>query len=130
MDSLTDSRTATAARSRGRAIAYWVTTLLIAAEMLVAGMSGILRIPYARDMMQHLGYPDCVNSLLGVWYALGGLALLVPGLPRLDIRMLIGPLILLGLAFASLTLRTISRRLAAPRWRALGQECAVMEIGP
>ncbi|MGH3523915.1 MAG: DoxX family protein, partial [Mycobacterium sp.] len=79
MASLTDARTAAATPSRGGAIAYWITTALLAAEMLVGGMWGILQIPYTRDMMQHLGYPDYFNVLLGVWYALGGVALLVPG---------------------------------------------------
>jgi hypothetical protein len=83
MASLADVRTAASATSRGRTITYWVTTALLAAEMLVGGMWGILRIPYAREMMQHLGYPDYFNLLLGVWYALGGVVLLVPGFPRL-----------------------------------------------
>ena len=57
-----DSETA-AAPSRGRAIAYWATTALLAAEMLIGGTWGILQIRYTRDMMQHLGYPDYFNVL-------------------------------------------------------------------
>ena len=137
MARLTDSRSA--APSRGRAIAYWVTTALLAAEMLVGGMWGILQIPYTRDMMQHLGYPDYFNVLLGVWYTLGGVALLVPGFPRLKewayagatfvytgaivshlavgdhARMLVAPLFFLGLTCASWALRPAPRRLATAR---------------
>jgi hypothetical protein len=37
MAGITDARTATVAPSRNRAIAYWVTTALLAAEMLIGG---------------------------------------------------------------------------------------------
>lgn len=57
--------------------------MLLAAEMLVGGMWGILRIPYAREMMAHLGYPGYFTELLGVWYVLGGVALLTQRFPRL-----------------------------------------------
>jgi uncharacterized membrane protein YphA (DoxX/SURF4 family) len=124
---------------RPRLIAYWVTTVVLAGEMLAGGMWGILRIPYARDMMQHLGYPDYFTVLLGVWYALGGVALLAPGFPRLkewayagativytgavvshlavddQVRMLVGPLFFLCLTFASWALRPPSRRLPTTR---------------
>jgi uncharacterized membrane protein YphA (DoxX/SURF4 family) len=135
MASLADSRAAAVAPSRGRAIAYWITTVPLAAEMLMGGMWGILRIPYAREMMQHLGYPDYFNVFLGIWYALGGVALLSPGFPRLKewayagatfvftgaivshlsvddhVRMLVAPLFFLGLSVASWALRPASRRL-------------------
>lgn len=135
MSSVTDARTASAAPSRNRAIAYWVTTALLAAEMLVGGAWGILRIPYVREMMLDLGYPDYFVVLLGAWYALGGVALLAPGFPRLKewayagatfvytgaivshlavddpVRMLVAPSLFLGLTFASWALRPPSRRL-------------------
>jgi uncharacterized membrane protein YphA (DoxX/SURF4 family) len=137
MTTVTETRAASACRRR--VIAYWVTTVLLAAEMLVGGMWGILRIPYAREMMAHLGYPGYFTALLGVWYVLGGVALLAPGFPRLKewayagatfvytgaivshlavhdhVRMLAAPLLFLGLTFASWALRPTSRRLAAPR---------------
>ncbi|SOJ52514.1 hypothetical protein MSIMFB_00030 [Mycobacterium simulans] len=137
MTTLIDAKAAAA--SRRRVIGYWVATVLLAAEMLVGGTWGILRIPYARDMMQHLGYPDYFAVLLGVWYTLGGVALLVPGFPRLKewayagatfvytgavvshlavddhVRMLVAPLLFLALAFTSWALRPTSRRLADAR---------------
>ncbi|GAB7143937.1 DoxX family protein [Mycobacterium riyadhense] len=137
MATLIDARAAAA--SRRRIIGYWVTTVLLAAEMLLGGTWGILRIPYARDMMQHLGYPDYFPVLLGVWYTLGGIALLAPGFPRLKewayagatfvytgaivshlavddhVRMVVAPLFFLALTCTSWALRPPSRRLAAAR---------------
>jgi uncharacterized membrane protein YphA (DoxX/SURF4 family) len=96
---------------------------------------GILRIPCVREMMQDLGYPEYFVMLLGVWYTLGGVALLAPGFPRLKewayagatfvytgaitshlavddaVRMLVAPSIFLGLTLASWALRPPSRRL-------------------
>lgn len=71
------------ATSRGRAIAYWIATMLVAAEMGVGGVWDILRIPYVRAVMQHLGYPTYFLVILGVWKVLGAVALLVPRFPRL-----------------------------------------------
>ena len=129
---------AAVARSRSRAIAYWVTTVALAAEMLVGGMWGIMRIPYARDMMDHLGYPDYFTVLLGVWYALGGVALLAPRFPRLKewayagatfvytgavvshlavddpVRTVVAPSLFLLLTFASWALRPTPRLLPTP----------------
>ena len=34
-------------------------------------------------IIQHLGYPAYVMTILGVWYFLAGVVLLSPGLPRL-----------------------------------------------
>ncbi|MFD1939284.1 DoxX family protein [Nonomuraea mangrovi] len=42
-----------------------------------------MRTPYVLDTFVHLGYPAYLLSILGVRKALGVLALLVPGLPRL-----------------------------------------------
>jgi uncharacterized membrane protein len=66
---------------RGRTTVYWVTTLLLALECLVGGIMGALQRPTFIDIMKHLGYPDYVMTIIGVWYVLGGVALLVPGFP-------------------------------------------------
>ncbi|WP_242352068.1 DoxX family protein [Anaeromyxobacter sp. SG64] len=71
------------AASRRRAIAYWVTTLLVATELALAGVWDILRIPYVRGVIEHLGYPAYFLVILGVWKVLGAVALLVPRFPRL-----------------------------------------------
>jgi DoxX-like family len=66
-----------------RAIAYWIATGLLAAELIVGGIWDILRIPLARDVVVDLGYPTYLMVILGTWKLLGGAAILVPGYPVL-----------------------------------------------
>lgn len=68
---------------RQGAIAYWITTLLVAAELAVGGAWDILRTPYVRGVLEHLGYPTYFLIILGVWKVLGAVALVVPRFPRL-----------------------------------------------
>jgi uncharacterized membrane protein YphA (DoxX/SURF4 family) len=134
---MTNSTTA-AAPSRRRTIAYWVTTVPVAAVLLVGGVTDILRIPYVRAVMEHLGYPAYFAVIIGVWKVPGAVALLVPRLPRLkewayagavfnftgavasylavgDLAVtLVAPIICIGLAFASWALRPSARRDRAP----------------
>jgi uncharacterized membrane protein YphA (DoxX/SURF4 family) len=72
-----------ATSSRARRIAYWVITVLVATECLVGGMMGALRRPRFIGIMEHLGYPAYFMTIIGVWYVLGAVALLVPQFPRL-----------------------------------------------
>jgi uncharacterized membrane protein YphA (DoxX/SURF4 family) len=125
-------------RPRRRTIAYWVTTVLLAAESLAGGVWDVLRIPYVRAVIEHLGYPDYFLVILGVWKVLAGVAVLAPGFPRLKewayaglvftytgavashlavgdgVDTLVGPIIFTGLAFASWALRPPARRDLAP----------------
>lgn len=125
-----------ASAGRVRTIVYWVCTLVLSGELLVGGMWGIFRIPRARVVLQHLGYPTYFSVLLGVWYALGGIALLTPRFPRLkewayagatfvytgavvshlsvhdSVATALPPAVLLALTFGSWTTRPTSRRLA------------------
>ena len=66
-----------------RAVAYWIATGLLAAELLVGGIGDILRIPLARDVVTGLGYPTYLMVILGTWKLLGTAAILVPGYPVL-----------------------------------------------
>jgi uncharacterized membrane protein YphA (DoxX/SURF4 family) len=72
-----------AAGSQSRSIAYWVTTVLVAAELAVGGVMDILQIPYVRAVIEHLGYPAYLLIILGLWKVPGAVALLAPRLPRL-----------------------------------------------
>src|SRR5574342_326967 len=126
--------------SRSRPIGYWVATVLVAAELIVGGAWDVLRIPYVRAVVQHLGYPDHFLVILGVWKLLGAVALLAPRFPRLKewayagavfnytgavaSHLAVGdgavavlyPAVQLGLVAASWALRPPARRdLAAPR---------------
>lgn len=134
MATLTNQGAATAARVR--AIAYWVSTLLLSSELLAGGIWGILAIPRTRMMLQHLGYPTYFDMFLGVWYTLGGIAILAPRFPRLkewayagatfvysgavvshvavhdSVGTAVPPAVFLILTFTSWATRPASRRLA------------------
>ena len=62
---------------------YWISTGLLALDFVVGGAFQIARSPQAVQGFAHLGYPVYFLTLLGVWKILGGIALLVPGTPRL-----------------------------------------------
>jgi uncharacterized membrane protein YphA (DoxX/SURF4 family) len=128
-----------AASSRGRTIAYWVTTVLVAAESVLGGVWDIWQIPYVRADIDKLGYPAYVLVIIGVWKLLGAVAVLVPGFPRLKewayagmffnytgavaSHLAVGdgpesvvyPIIVTGLVIASWALRPSDRRDLAPR---------------
>jgi uncharacterized membrane protein YphA (DoxX/SURF4 family) len=78
-----DDLAGSAASSRGRSMAYWFITVLVATECLVGGMMGALRLPPFNGIMEHLGYPAYFMTIIGVWYMLAGVALLAPRFPRL-----------------------------------------------
>ncbi len=123
---------------RGRAVAYWVTTVLVAAELALGGVWDVLQTPYVRAVTDHLGYPRYFLVILGVWKVLGALALAVPRFPRLKewayagavfsytgavashlavgdgALSLVYPVIQLGLVAASWALRPAARRHFGP----------------
>jgi len=68
---------------KSKTLAYWVTTALLALELLVGGALDLTRSHYAVGIITHLRYPIYVLTILGVWKLLGAIALLVPGYPRL-----------------------------------------------
>jgi len=68
---------------RLRTACYWVATACVAAEMGVGGVWDIARLPFVRDVVQHLGYPSYFLVLLGTWKVLGAVVLLAPRQPLL-----------------------------------------------
>jgi uncharacterized membrane protein YphA (DoxX/SURF4 family) len=126
------------ASSRGRTIAYWATTVLVAAESMLGGVWDILQIPYVRADIESLGYPTYLLVIIGVWKMLGAVAVLVPRFPRLKEWAYAGmffnytgavashlamghgadsvayPIIITGLVVASWALRPSARRDLAP----------------
>jgi hypothetical protein len=123
--------------SRGRTIAYWVSTALVVFELGSGGAADVLRIRPVIEGITHLGYPGYFCVILGVWKILGAVALLAPRFPRLkewayagtvfDLTgaaashlavgdsaiELIAPIVLTGLTFASWALRPPARRIGA-----------------
>jgi len=120
-------------------LAYWASTLLLTIECLVGGVMGALQMAPFKGILGHLGYPTYTMTILGAWYALAGLAIVAPGLPRLKewayaglvfnytgavashlavgdgVVALLGPIFFLALAAVSWTLRPTARAdLTAP----------------
>jgi len=71
------------AQPRGKSVAYWATTVLLA---FVAGSGGIGQLTQqwgTLETVKILGYPEYFLIILGVGKVLGAIAILVPSLPRL-----------------------------------------------
>jgi DoxX-like family len=66
-----------------RTVAFWFCTLIITLELFAGSMWALLRIPFDREQMAHLGYPLYMLNILGVWKLGGGAAILLPRFPRL-----------------------------------------------
>jgi hypothetical protein len=122
---------------KGKNIAYWTTTVLIAFFMGSGGVSQVVQfLGNVHGVVPILGYPMYFFAILGIWKVLGAIAILVPRFPRLkewayagiffDLTgaaascaavggygayafHVIAPLILAGLTVASWALRPQSR---------------------
>jgi uncharacterized membrane protein YphA (DoxX/SURF4 family) len=66
-----------------RTLAYWVTTLLMAALSVFAAYTYLSGAPKAVEGFAHIGYPQQLRIILGIAKLLGAIALVVPGLPKL-----------------------------------------------
>ena len=66
-----------------RSIIYWVTTALVSLAYAVGGAFDLSLTPDVLAGLNHLGYPEYLGTILGVWKILAVGALLAPGLPRL-----------------------------------------------
>ena len=64
-------------------IIYWITTGLFAFGMLGSAIPDIMVVHMAADGFRAMGYPVYLVPFLGVAKALGVIAILVPGFPRL-----------------------------------------------
>ena len=68
---------------RGKSIAYWTTTILVAFSMS-GGVAQLARVPGVVDgFVRFLHYPPYFVPILGFWKVLGAIAILVPRFPRL-----------------------------------------------
>jgi len=48
---------ATIAPSRTRTVVYWTATAFVVGELGLGGVWDLMRIPYVRGLVEHLGYP-------------------------------------------------------------------------
>jgi hypothetical protein len=90
-----------ATSSRGRIVSYWVTSVLVAAELAVGGVWDLMRTDYVRDVVQHLGYPTYLLTIMGVWKLPGAIVLLVSRFGRLQEWVYAGAVINYASAAAS-----------------------------
>ncbi|SFE34689.1 Uncharacterized membrane protein YphA, DoxX/SURF4 family [Paenibacillus algorifonticola] len=68
---------------RGKMIAYWTVTLLLAAAVMLSGIGQLMQYGGNLELVTNLGSPLYVLTILGIWKVLGAIALVVPGFPRL-----------------------------------------------
>ena len=124
--------------SRRNIIAYWVTTALVVFELTMGGAWDVLRTPQVRGLIERLGYPPYFLVILGTWKLLGAVALVIPRFPRLkewayagvffdltgavaslsasglfNVRTAAYPIVMIGVAVASWSLRPPSRHLGS-----------------
>ena len=66
-----------------RSAIYWITTALLAAELVLGGIWDVLRVPQVHVIIDRLGYPSYFLVILGIWKLLGAVAVIVPRFPRL-----------------------------------------------
>ncbi|MFZ1497608.1 MAG: DoxX family protein [Saprospiraceae bacterium] len=59
-------------------IIYWIATTLLCFGMLASGISQILHLKEMNEIINHLGYPLYLMTLLGVWKILGVVAIVIP----------------------------------------------------
>ncbi|GGH06487.1 DoxX family protein [Sphingobacterium alkalisoli] len=62
-------------------ITYWVVTIWLALGMLSTGIVQLINMKDEVEAFSHLGYPDYLLTVLGVWKILGVIAILLPRLP-------------------------------------------------
>ncbi|HYG01955.1 MAG TPA: DoxX family protein [Chryseosolibacter sp.] len=64
-------------------ILYWTFTVLFGGFMLFSAIPNIMVVPESVTFINHLGYPTYIIPFLGVAKALGVIAIVVPGFPRI-----------------------------------------------
>jgi hypothetical protein len=66
-----------------RTVAYWASTVLLAASACFGAFSYLTAAPEAVAGFAHVGYPQQLRVILGIAKLLGAITLLVPGVPKL-----------------------------------------------
>jgi len=63
-------------------VTYWVVTILVAFSILSGGIFQLISAKESVDGIVRLGYPAFFVTILGFWKLFGGIAILIPGFPR------------------------------------------------
>lgn len=69
--------------SKRNKIIYWIATLWLSLGMLSTGIVQLIKRKEEIEMMKHLGYPEYLLMILGIWKILGVIAVLLPKLTLL-----------------------------------------------
>ncbi len=64
--------------TKRKKIIYWAVTIFLSFGMLAGGIQQLLQIGGYVEIITHLGYPQYLLSILGVWKILGVIAILLP----------------------------------------------------
>jgi len=72
-----------AAWSNLKRVAYWTVTAIVAFVMISGAVGELTHSWGTLETVTILGYPAYFLTIIGTWKLLGGLAILVPGAPRL-----------------------------------------------
>jgi len=67
--------------TKAKRIVYWVATLWLALGMLSSAVVQLMRIPDGVQSVTHLGYPEYLLTILGIWKILGVVTILAPKFP-------------------------------------------------
>ena len=121
--------------SKRNKIIYWIATIWLALGMLSTGIVQLIQLKEETEMMNRLGYPSYLLSIIGVWKILGVVAVLLPKLPLLkewayagfffvmsgailshfavgdSAKEFFGPVLLLVLTFVSWYFRPVNRKI-------------------
>jgi hypothetical protein len=69
---------------KAKTIVYWTMTIFVALPIGSGGVSQIMQyLGNPHGVVPELGYPTYFFAILGLWKALGAIAILAPGFPRL-----------------------------------------------
>ncbi|WP_274648785.1 DoxX family protein [Paenibacillus humicola] len=79
----TERTAAVTIHPRGKRIAYWTVTILLAVSITLSGIGQLMRLGGNVELVTHIGFPLYIMNILGSWILLGVLAIVVPGFPRL-----------------------------------------------
>lgn len=72
----------TGARISGKAVAYWIVTIIFAFSIALSGIGQLMQLGGNIDLLTNIGFPLYVANILGAWKLLGVIAIIIPGLPR------------------------------------------------
>lgn len=64
-------------------IIYWIVTIFLSFGMLAGGVQQLFQIGGYNEIIEQLGYPRYLLSILGAWKILGVIAILIPKFPLL-----------------------------------------------